>query len=213
MSKPVDSKGNELKTTHIYREVNGQYVPFKTIGRILAEKLQSNEETKYTNVGGVMIRVVVPKPSNEPKEPPVSTDPVVILQSLVTARPYGDYTQDALTPAQLNIAKAHEYSEEEFELLLERMNYDEQRYRTTLKRLEQLRAEDKTIEQRKTIEAENARRMKDFMDNLPNRRKLSCGHVFDRRNALDQSRFKKDREFVYCPHGCKDGKLPLGELF
>ena len=122
----------------------------------------------------------LPRLSREPKEPPVSMDPVIILQSLVTARPYGDYTQDALTPTQLKIAKAHEYSEEEFELLLERMNYDEQRYRTTLKRLEQIRTEDTTIEQRKTIEAENARRMKDFMDNLPNRRKLSCGHIFDR---------------------------------
>ena len=210
---PIDSNGNPLKNGRMYRRVNDQLVPLKTVGIINVEQPKINEETRYENIGGIMVRLVVPKLSREPKEPPVSTDPVIILQSLVTARPYGDYTQDALTPAQLSIAKAHEYSEEEFELLLERMNYDEQRYRTTLKRLEQLRAEDKTIEQRKTIETENARRMKDFMENLPNIRKLSCGHVFDRRNALDQTRFKKDREFVYCPHGCKDGKLALGELF
>jgi len=208
-----DSKDNELKTGHIYREVNGQYVPFKTIGRILAEKLQSNEETKYTNVGGVMIRVVVPKPSNEPKEPPVSTDPVVILQSLVTARPYGDYTQDALTPTQINIAKSHEYSEEEFELLLERMNYDEQRYRTTLKRLEQLRNEDKSKAEQALIEAKNTASAKFFFENLPNKRKFGCGHIFDRRNAFEQERFKKDERYVYCPHGCKNGKLPLGDIF
>src|SRR5712664_2027993 len=202
-----------MKNRKLHREIKGQYVPFKTIGRILAEKLQSNEETKYANVGGVMIRVVVPKLSNEPKEPPVSTDPVVILQSLVTARPYGNYTQDALTPAQINIAKSHEYSEEEFELLLERMNYDEQRYRTTLKRLEQLRNEDKSKAEQALIEAKNTASAKFFFENLPNKRKFSCGHIFDRRNAFDQSRFKKDREFVYCPHGCKDGKLLLGELF
>ena len=210
---PTDANGNPLKFGRMYRRVNDQLVPLKTVGIINVEQPKTNEETRYENIGGIMVRLVVPKISREPKEPPVSTDPVIILQSLVTARPYGDYTQDALTPAQINIAKSHEYSEEEFELLLERMNYDEQRYRTTLKRLEQLRTEDKTVDQRKAIEAENARRMKDFMDNLPNRRKLSCGHVFDRRNALDQSRFKKDREFVYCPHGCRDGKLPLGGLF
>ena len=210
---PIDANGNPLKFGRMYRRVNDQLVPLKTVGIINVEHPKANEETRYENVGGIMVRLVVPRLSREPKEPPVSTDPVIILQSLVTARPYGDYTQDALTPTQLKIAKAHEYSEEEFELLLERMNYDEQRYRTTLKRLEQLRAEDKTIEQRGAIETDNARRMKAFMDNLPNRRKLSCGHIFDRRNALDQSRFRKDREFVYCPHGCKDGKLPLGDLF
>ena len=209
----IDTNGNPLKNGRMYRRVNDQFVPLKTVGIINVEQPKPNEETRYENIGGIMVRLVVPKTSREPKEPPVSTDPVIILQSLVTARPYGDYTQDALTPAQINIAKSHEFSQEEFEILLERMNYDEQRYRTTLKRLEQLRAEDKTIEQRGAIEAENARRMKDFMDCLPNRRKLSCGHIFDRRNALDQSRFKKDREFVYCPHGCKDGKLPLGDLF
>jgi len=216
LSKPVDSKGNELKTGHIYREVNGQYVPFKTIGKIYTEKLASNEKTKYFNVGGVMIQVVVPKQSTEPREPPISMDPIVILQKLMQPRPYteGDREPIVLVPSQLKFIKEHKLTGDEMDRLVRTFNFDEQRVLQTIDRLEQLRKQDAARVEQEKIALANSQSAKFFFENLPNKRKFSCGHIADRRNILDISSFKKDKEkgVVFCQHG-DNGTLPLAELF
>ena len=220
MSKPTDSKGNELKASHIYREVNGQYIPFKTIGRILAEKLRPNEETKYHNVGGVMIQVVTPKRVQEVKEAPPKLEAVHILTMLaIGGRPgvdqEGHMTYDNVpVPAQIEFIKNHDITEDELERFKKVMNYEERKWRPALNRVSELLKDDLARLDRVEIQAKNEASTRFFYENLPNVRKFSCGHTFDRRNALDQSRFKKDKEkgIVLCPHG-DNGTLPLGELF
>src|SRR2546427_13138109 len=108
---PTDTNGNPLKFGRMYRRVNDQLVPLKTVGIINVEQPKTNEETRYENIGGIMVRLVVPRTSREPLEPPVSMDPVVILQNLVTSRPYGDYA--ALTISQLNFIKEHKLTDGE----------------------------------------------------------------------------------------------------
>ena len=216
MSKPVDSKGNEMKTGHIYREVNGQYVPFKTVGIIYTEHLKDNEETKYVNVGGVMIRKVLPKQSAEPRQPPVSMDPIVILQKLMQPRPYteGDREPIVLVPSQLKFIKEHKLTEDEMDRLVRAFNFDEQRVLQTIDRLEQLRKQDAAQVEQEKIAIANSQSAKFFFENLPNKRKFSCGHIADKRNILDMTTFKKDKEkgVVFCQHG-DNGTLPLTELF
>jgi len=220
LSKPVDSKGNELKTTHIYREVNGQYVPFDTSfnarGRGRADRLKDNEEIKYFNIGGVMIRIVVPKQSTVSREPPVSMDPIIILQKLMQPRPYteGDREPDVLVPSQLKFIKEHKLTDDEMDRLVKTFNFDEQRVLQTIDRLQQLRKQDAARVEQEKIALANSQSAKFFFENLPNKRKFSCGHIADKRNILDMVSFKKDKEkgVVFCQHG-DNGTLSLVELF
>ncbi len=224
MNKPVDSKGNELKTGQIYREVNGQYVPFDTsfnaLARGKADRLKSNEETKYTNIGGVMIRLVVPKQRQEVKEAPPKLEAVHILTMLAIGGragvdKEGHTTYDSVpVPTQIEFIKQHDLTDEELERFKKAMNYEEKKWRPALNRVQDLLKQDLARFDRAEIEAKNEASTRFFYDNLPNVRKFSCGHTFDRRNALDQSRFKKDKEkgVVFCPHG-DNGTLSLTELF
>jgi len=221
--KPTDSKGAELKPLHIYRERNGQYFPFEDSfnlrARGKADHLKSNEELKYHNASGVVIRLVVPKIVQEVKEAPPKLEAVHILTMLaIGGRPGVDQEghityENVPVPAQFEFIKNHDLTDEEIERFRKAMNYDEGKVRPVLNRVKELLNQDLAKFDRAEIEAKNNANARLFYENLPNVRKFTCGHTFDRRNALDQSRFKKDKEFVYCPHGCKDGKLPLGDLF
>ena len=220
MSNPVDGNGKELHYARIYRRVNDQLFPLARQGTVFAEKIKVSEETKYENVGGVMVRIVIPIQSKDPKPVPPNMNPVEIMVMMALGgRPGVDSqtgeidTTNMLVREQIELVKKHEFTDDEIALLNERLNYNEAKIMPLWKRLDQLRNEDKLKAEQAIIQARNAASEKFFFENLPNKRKFSCGHVADRRNIADMASFKKDKEFAYCQHGCKDGKIPLGELF